>query len=137
MPKISEFQTDVKSSLCDYISKLDNSSAQFISNLKQEHIKYIPTTPDELKKLEWWNYKYQGERLFCNNNRLFIFLAYKTQFIDGRNLKGNTAEIDKKVNYLLDNLSFDSIHKIKYHYDKVAKLEGDYLAYSLSTIYSE
>lgn len=96
-----------------------------------------PLDQDSLKMLEWWNYKYQGERLFCNNNRLFVFLAYKTKFVDGRDLKGNTAEIGRKINELLDNLSTSSIHTIKYHYEKDSKLVGDYTVYSLSTIYSE
>lgn len=137
LPNISEFKSDTKATLSNFLITLDDDSAQFVAQLQQAHKAYVPNTQETLKMLEWWNYKYQGERLFCNNNRLFVFLAYKTKFIDGRDLKGNTTEIERKINNLLDNLSADSIHKIQYHYDKDAKLEGDYCAFSLSTIYSE
>lgn len=137
LPNISEFKSDTKATLSDYIITLDSESADFILELQQAHAAYVPADQDALKMLEWWNYKYQGERLFCNNNRLFVFLAYKTKFIDGRDLKGNTAEIERKINNLLDNLSSNSIHTIKYHYEKDPKLVGDYTVYSLSTIYSE
>lgn len=132
---ISDFKS--KAALADYIEKLSPESSDFISELRQEHIKYVPDSSDALKTLEWWNYKYQGERLFCNNNRLFLFLAYKTQFIDGRDLKGKTASLEKVINNLLDNLSLNSIHTIKYHYEKDDKLVGDYTVFSLSAIYSE
>lgn len=137
LPNISEFKSDTKATLSDYIITLDSKSKEFIIELQQAHAAYVPANQDELKMLEWWNYKYQGERLFCNNNRLFVFLAYKNKFIDGRDLKGNTAEIERKINALLDNLSSSSIHTIKYHYEKDPKLAGDYTVYSLSTIYSE
>lgn len=137
LPNISEFKFDTKASLSNFLTTLDDDSAQFVAQLQQAHKAYVPNNQESLKMLEWWNYKYQGERLFCNNNRLFVFLAYETKFIDGRDLKGNTAEIRRKINHLLDNLSVDSIHKIQYHYDKDAKLEGDYCAFALSTIYSE
>lgn len=137
LPNISEFKTDTKATLSEYIIKLDSASADFIFELQQAHAAFVPTNQDTLKMLEWWNYKYQGERLFCNNNRLFVFLAYKNRFVDGRDLKGNTSEIEHKINFLLDNLSPESIHKIQYHYEKDPKLEGDYTVYSLSTIYSK
>lgn len=137
LPNISAFKTDTKATLSEYITQLDSVSKQFILELQKAHATYVPTNQDRLKTLEWWNYKYQGERLFCNNNRLFVFLAYKTKFIDGRALKGNIVEIESKINTLLDNISTNSIHKIQYHYEKDPKLEGDYTAYSLSTIYYE
>lgn len=137
LPNISEFKTDTKATLSDYIIQLDSASEQFILKLQQAHAAYVPTTLDTLKMLEWWNYKYQGVRLFCNNNRLFVFLAYKTKFIDGRDLKRNTVEIERKINALLDNVSSASFQTIQYHYEEDPKLEGDYTVYSLSTIYSE
>lgn len=137
LPNISEIKSDIKATLSEYIFNLDSKSADFIVKLKQAHVSYVPADQNTLKMLEWWNYKYQGERLFCNNNRLFVFLAYKTEFIDGRDLKGNTTEIEKKINVLLDTLSANSIHTIKYHYEKDPKLAGDYTVYSLSTIYSK
>lgn len=137
LPNISEFKSDTKATLSNFIITLDSESEEFISELQRAHAAYVPTDQNSLKMLEWWNYKYQGERLFCNNNRLFVFLAYKTKFVDGRDLKGNTVEIERKINALLDNLSSASIHTIKYHYEKNPKLVGDYTVYSLSTIYSE
>lgn len=105
--------------------------------MKLKHASLVPSSPDELFPLEWWNYKYQGERLFCNNNRLFVFLAYTDKFVDGRALKGKTAAIGEKISNLLDNLTEDDIHLVKYHYDKEASLVGDYAAFALSTIYTE
>ena len=127
-----------KTELIDFIVKIGNDkSREFMETMERSHSKYVPVTSEDLKTLEWWNYKYQGERLFCNNNRLFVFLSYKTKFTDGRELKGKTKEIGKKINALLDNLTESSIHEIHYHYDKETKLIGDYTALSLSTIYSE
>lgn len=137
LPNIGTFKTDTKSTLSDFIFSLDDTSRKFIVELQHSHEKYVPNNQDTLKMLEWWNYKYQGERLFCNNNRFFVFLAYKNKFIDGRELKGNITAIEEKITTLLDNLTPNSIHKIKYHYDKEAKLEGDYFVFSLSTIYTE
>ena len=88
----------------------------------------------ELRKLEWWNYKYQGERLFCNNNRMFIFLAYLDSFEDGRPLKGKLSEIGKAIRELLDNLTERNIHTINYVYEKEADLNGTYSTLCLSTL---
>ena len=127
-----------KAELTTFIEKIgDKSSSDFILKVKENRSKYVPKTSEQLKTLEWWNYKYQGERLFCNNNRLFVFLAYNNQFVDGRELKGKTAEIEKKISELLDGISEESIHEIHYHYDKEAGLVGDYTALSMSTIYFE
>ena len=127
-----------KAELTTFIEKIgDKSSSDFILKVKENRSKYVPKTSEQLKTLEWWNYKYQGERLFCNNNRLFVFLAYNNQFVDGRKLKGKTTEIEKKISELLDGISEESIHEIHYHYDKEAGLVGDYTALSMSTIYFE
>lgn len=127
-----------KSSLMDtLVSTGDSDAVQFIAEFTERHANYVPTNHEQLYPLEWWNYKYQGERLFCNNNRLFVFLAYLNRFVDGRELKGKTIAIGEKNNSLLDNLSEDDFHSIHYHYDKEADLVGDYTALSLSTIYYE
>lgn len=115
----------------------DPDAAHFIAEFTKRHADYVPTTHEQLYPLEWWNYKYQGERLFCNNNRLFVFLAYLNRFVDGRELKGKTAAIGEKINALLDKLSLNDFHSVHYHYDKEADLAGDYTALSLSTIYYE
>ena len=127
-----------KPSLINILINTGNpNAAHFIAEFTERHADYVPTTHEKLYSLEWWNYKYQGERLFCNNNRLFVFLAYLNRFIDGRELKGKTAAIGEKINSLLDNLSADDFHSVHYHYDKEADLVGDYTALSLSTIYYE
>lgn len=127
-----------KYDLVSFISNIDSDSAkEFVIEIESTREKYVPDNTEELKILEWWNYKYQGERLFCNNNRFFVFVAFKNKFIDGRELKGKTNEIGKKITELLDSLTESSIHEIHYHYEKEARLIGDYTAYSLSTIYSE
>lgn len=127
-----------KNDLCELLAATGDADAlRFVSEIKQQHRRIVPTDSETLYPLEWWNYKYQGERLFCNNNRLFVFLAYTDRFIDGRELKGKTAEIGQKINGLLDNLTAASIHTVKYHYDKDSGLVGDYTALSLSTIYYE
>lgn len=127
-----------KFEIIDELTKTENKSAekflQGIINKRKEIVSEIST---DLHPLEWWNYKYQGERLFSNNNRLFIFLAYKESLEDGRPLKGKINEIACVINDLLNNLSIDDIHEIKYHYDKDRSLIGDYTAKSISSIYSE
>ena len=135
LPNLSGLE---KNDFCDIlIATGDEDAARFVVEIKQNHALYVPTTTDSLYPLEWWNYKYQGERLFCNNNRLFVFLSYTNRFVDGRELKGKTAEIGNKINALLDNLSEQNVHTVRYHYDKDASLVGDYTALSLSTIYCE
>ena len=66
-----------------------------------------------------------------------MFIAFKDRFVDGRELKGKTAEIGAKITELLDHMTEASIHTVNYHYDKEASLIGNYSALSLSTIYSE
>ena len=135
LPKIGRLD---KISILDILIRTgDLNAAHFVAEFTERHANYVPTTHDQLYSLEWWNYKYQGERLFCNNNRLFVFLAYLNRFVDGRELKVKTASIEEKINALLDNLSQKDFHLVHYHYDKEAKLVGNYTALSLSTIYYE
>lgn len=134
-------ETASKLAKADIIAVLNESGSQddqsFVIEMQTKHQDYVPETSDELHILEWWNYKYQGERLFCNNNRLFVFLAYYQRFVDGRELKGKTEEIGAKIKNMLDSITLGDVHDIHYHYDKEASLERDYHAKSLSTIYSE
>ncbi len=106
----------------------------FLINLYGERKYNVKAISRELKKLEWWNYKYQGERLFSNNNRIFIFLAYLDSFEDGRPLKGKLKEIGQAIHDLLDELTEEKIHKIKYVYEKEPDLNGKYCTYCLSTL---
>lgn len=127
-----------KNDICSILlSTRDEDAVRFVAQMKAEHRKYIPINSNEFYPLEWWNYKFQGERLFCNNNRIFVFLAYLNKMVDGRDLKGKTKEICSKISELLDGISMDEIHLIKYHYDKESQLIGDYSALAVSTIYCE
>ena len=88
----------------------------------------------DLKAVEWWNYKFQGERLFKNNNRFFIFLAYKDSFEDARPLKGKLEDIRIKVNEKLSLIIDTPLNHIKYYYDKDKGLEGPYEVNSISVL---
>lgn len=127
-----------KAELIETLKKTNKQEAlDFIQEMTCKRAKYVSEAERDLKPLEWWNYKYQGERLFCNNNRFFIFLAYRDQFEDGRILKGKIEEIEKKINWILDNLTEETLHTIQYHYTKAAELTGDYAAKAVSVIYTE
>ncbi len=106
----------------------------FLVNIYAERRFNVEAISRELKKLEWWNYKYQGERLFCNNNRIFVFLAYLDSFEDGRPLKGKLTEIGEAIHEMLDSLEEHEIHKISYVYEKEPDLNGSYTALCLSTL---
>ena len=99
--------------------------------------KAVEKIENNLRSLEWWNYKYQGERLFKNNNRFFIFLAYKKSFSDARPLKGNLKLIKEKVTKKLDNISKGDINEINYYYTKDKGLEGNYKVNSMSILVSD
>ena len=95
LPKLKDLE---KNDILEVLLSTGNECAiAFVNQAKENHAAYVPATSDQLRSLEWWNYKFQGERLFSNNNRLFVFLAYKNRFQDGRELKGKTAEIGEKI----------------------------------------
>lgn len=89
---------------------------------------------NNITTLEWWNYKYQGERLFSNNNRFFVFLAHKNSFEDGKDLKKNIIEIRDKIKNKLDNLTLADVHTIRYIYEKDQKVNGNYLINCISIL---
>ena len=127
-----------KADLIDILKSTNNPNAiDFVNKMQENRKLLVLQTQSDLKKLEWWNYKYQGERLFCNNNRLFIFLSYKNNFNDGRPLKRQITNIGANLSHLFDNLTIKDIHKINYYYEKEASLIGNYSALCLSTIYIE
>lgn len=111
------------------------SCSDFISKAKRDRSSLVSKTASNLKMLEWWNYKYQGERLFCNNNRIFLFLSYKQNFGDARELKADVKNIQKIVNSLMCNIKNSSVHNINYVYEKDERYNGTYSAKSLSAIY--
>jgi hypothetical protein len=90
-----------------------------------------------LKSVEWWNYKYQGERLFKNNNRFFVFLAYTNSFKDARPLKGNLEDIAKKVSGKLNTIANGKFNTNKYYYTKDRGLEGAYKVLSTSILVTD
>lgn len=91
----------------------------------------------DLHSLEWWNYKFQGERLFKNNNRFFVFLAHRLKFEDARALKGEIKKIRKKIENRLDEVSKSKISTVKYYYDKERQLEGAYETKALSVLFTD
>ncbi|MDE7298709.1 MAG: hypothetical protein K2N94_07750, partial [Lachnospiraceae bacterium] len=122
----------------DTLSATDIPEAvRFVESMRRKRSLAVTQTAEDLHALEWWNYKYQGERLFCNNNRFFVFLAWKDRFTDGRELKGKVSEIGGKITALLNRLSCQDIHTVNYFYDKDPGLSGAYTARALSTIYCE
>ena len=104
----------------------DDSAIQLVNDISNRREEIIKKLSNHLRELEWWNYKYQGERLFCNNNRLFIFLAYENSFEDGRPLKGHLEDIGKAIDVLLGDETNDFFHTIKYNYQKQQDLNGPY-----------
>lgn len=88
--------------------------------------KMIKEIQNNTEPLEWWNYKYQGERLFSNNNRFFVFLAHLNKFKDGKDLKKDITEIRTAITNKLDNLTLKDVHKINYVYEKDPKVNGYY-----------
>jgi len=104
----------------------------FLSEMYQARERAVISIQDEIRKLEWWNYKYQGPRLFKNNNRFFIFLAYTNVFEDGRALKGNIEVIREKINEVLATISLETLHTVKYKYEKQADINGDYVTQVIS-----
>ena len=129
-----------KDELIDYMVSVNDGAANIlVEQYRTTRKQYIDETALDLRMLEWWNYKYQGERLFSNNNRLYVFLAYKDQFVDGRPLKGRIEQLRNLITSLLNDFEFDDprMHTIHYHYDKEASLTGDYTAQALSVLYVE
>ena len=113
----------------------DPEISKFLAKITEERKNIVTSTIENSKILEWWNYKYQGERLFCNNNRFFIFLTYLDKFQDARELKGHINEISEKINELLNNITLDKVNTIQYHYDKEKKYEKDYTVQAMSIVY--
>lgn len=115
----------------------DPTAINFVRNIYMQRSNSIKQIAFDLKKLEWWNYKYQGERLFSNNNRFFIFLAYTNAFEDGRPIKGKLAVIENSVKKVLDSINSNCINNIKYCYDKDRSLAGNYSVKSLSILITD
>jgi len=133
--KLPNFGGLSKKEIICILSEVDDPKTQtFVESIYRNRYSLINNITGELKKLEWWNYKYQGERLFSNNNRLFLFLAYNNDFEDGRPIKGKLDIIEKNVNAFLDSITLEEINTIKYHYDKDPSLVGDYSAFSKSIL---
>lgn len=102
--------------------EINDKLEEFYANRKN----MIFEIQDNIKPLEWWNYKYQGERLFSNNNRLFVFLAHLNEFKDGKDLKKDITDIRTAITNKLDNLTLNDIHIINYIYEKDPRVNGQY-----------
>lgn len=127
-----------KQEMIDILSKISDKEVQsFVDERRKARREMVLHLNETRTIVEWWNYKFQGERLFNNNNRLFIFLAYEDSFEDGRPIKGALDKISSCVNNLLDNFDENDIDTIRYHYDKDPALEGDYVVHSTSFVITE
>lgn len=115
-------------------SSIDPSISNFLENVTSSRSKLVKDTELDLKKACWWNYKYQGERLFKNNNRFYVFLAYKDSYEDPRPLKGNLTDIKVKVDSLINNLTPENLMTISYEYKKDKTFNGKYTVNALSVV---
>ncbi len=124
-----------KIEMIEILSKVnDPRVSKFILDCNKNRTMMVKSLDKNIELVEWWNYKYQGERLFCNNNRFFIFLAYLDSFEDGRPIKGELSQIEKTIKKALDNLTIKNIRTIRYHYDKDPSLRGNYTVRSTSVL---
>jgi hypothetical protein len=89
------------------------------------------------RTLELWNYVNQGPRLFCNNNRFFVFLAYKNNFGDARGLKKKVELIGNLITNHLTQLKFNNLNNHDYTYDEEIQLRGNYSTTSSSVLLAE
>jgi hypothetical protein len=117
--------------------KGNQETQEFLTTVLENRKEMIVNIEKKLKSVEWWNYKYQGERLFKNNNRFFVFLAYKNSFEDARPLKGNLDSISKKVISKLNDIVNGELNLINYYYQKDKGLEGKYQVTSTSVLVTD
>lgn len=117
------------------IESLDPEIQEFLHSIEQSRAQLVQATKADLQKACWWNYKYQGERLFKNNNRFYVFLAYQKSFEDPRPLKGYLDEIKLEVNALLDQIQASDLMTIQYKYEKDKTYNGDYKVNALSVMF--
>ncbi|WP_062306826.1 hypothetical protein [Polynucleobacter sinensis] len=138
LPNLSTF--DTTEDLFDFLNTL---KVQFpiIEKVFAQVLHTRQTTIQNLhadrKRLEMWNYTNQGPRLFCNNNRFFVFLAHEGSFGDARGLKKKVKTIGSLIDTHLNNLKFESLNQFTYSYDLEAQLKGDYSTISTSVLLSE
>lgn len=133
--KLPHYGSLTKGELLENLTHIGNEETkEFVASVIKSRRIMVSEIENNLMPVEWWNYKFQGERLFKNNNRFFIFLVYKDSFEDARPLKGNISEISIKVKEKLDSILEDKLHNIKYYYEKDKGLEGAYQILSTSVI---
>lgn len=127
-----------KRELVENIESVGNTEADaFVKECKNRRKQLIKKLSADLRPVEWWNYKFQGERLFCNNNRFFVFMAYENSFEDGRPIKGQFDRIGRIITEKLNGFSDSDIHDIRYYYDKDRSLAGNYRSKSTSVLLTE
>lgn len=114
---------------------IDPEVNDFLKLIEQGRAQLVHATQADLQKACWWNYKYQGERLFKNNNRFYVFLAYQKSFEDPRPLKGYLEDIKLEVNALLDQIQSTDLMTIHYKYEKDKTYNGDYQVNALSVMF--
>lgn len=105
-----------------------------LESVYKNRLNMVNEISKNIKPLEWWNYKFQGERLFSNNNRFFVFLTHKNDLKDGRDLKKDIRDIRDAITKKLDNLTLNDIHEIKYIYEENQKVNGNYTINCISIL---
>lgn len=105
-----------------------------ISSLCEARKEEIASLKENLTPLHKWNYTNQGERLFNNNYRFFIYLADPASLKDSRYLKSKIPEIKNKLTPFLDNFSKDKLSRLSYTYTQ-AEYRGDYSVYATGLLY--
>ena len=115
-----------------HISAIDEKLSEFY----KKRLEMVNSLEQNKKSIEWWNYKFQGERLFKNNNRFYIFLVYDDSFEDARPLKGKIELIADKVKNELNKLKQGKYNTVKYYYDKEPSVRGEYEILSTSVLIS-
>lgn len=124
-----------KEEMLEILQKTGNEDLQnFVRTTIGRRAEIVNEIEQDLVPVEWWNYKFQGERLFKNNNRFFVLLSYTNSFTDARPIKGNLEEINVAVTAKLDTLVEDGMNEIRYFYEKDRGLEGAYTVLSTSIL---
>jgi hypothetical protein len=138
LPPLSLFESTEE--VYDFLFELRSKYSE-INNLIEKIKDIRANTIDSLlvdrNRLELWNYINQGPRLFCNNNRFFVFLAFKDNFGDARSLKKKVSEIGELITNHLNSINYSQLNKLNYSYSEEAQLAGNYSTISSSVLLSE
>ena len=87
-----------KSTLLEILKTQGNEDTKnFVSDIIDSRAEMVSEIENNLSPVEWWNYKFQGERLFKNNNSFFLFLPHTDPSQDARQLTATLSHISTKA----------------------------------------